>query len=438
MKKILTVMIIIILILPINVGANFNQMIKVADESKDKILVFNFDDGRVIYNRYSNEKYNSFASKRILVAMIAYDILKDKRLITLSRESVKATSTMINSPLKVGESFNLEDMVAAMILGGGNDVVVQLSLAIAEGMQKDNNISVENAKNNLLTLIKEKLKVIGVKNTEITDIIDNDDESQYSTLDDEMKIMLHLVKYPKLMDILKNVTYKVEPSNEVGLLRSEYNLKSNNRFISSYDQAIGVDYKVYKNEMVTMLNLADKDSYRVGVLINSNSVTKTIKLTQDILNDLYSKSKKVKVLSKIEFNKIYTVTNKNKLDKNGLKILAKNDVYYNMPENEASNIEYDIIFDDSKISHIDGDSLAILKDLYENEEVGYVSVKVDKYEVAREKIITQRSISKSTFITDIIYVIFFDKIRYILLFAILLLILLSFKIKKSINNKISK
>jgi D-alanyl-D-alanine carboxypeptidase (penicillin-binding protein 5/6) len=139
---------------------------------------------------------------KIMTTIIVFDLLKKgetslDEMITISenawRMSQSGYSSMFIMP---NDKVSVEDLLKGIIVVSGNDACI----ALAEGLS--------GTEEDFVTLMNEKAKDIGLKNTNFANSSGINDPNNYSTVEDILKLSRHMIQYyPEYYPYYKETTF---------------------------------------------------------------------------------------------------------------------------------------------------------------------------------------------------------------------------------------
>lgn len=310
MKKI--VVLFISMFLFMNVNAE-----ELASNAKSSIIIEE-STGNIIYEKNSHEKLAPASMTKMMSLLLIMEAI-DSNVITLDQEIVVSenASNMGGSQilLETGEKMIVDDLLKGITIASGNDAVVALAEAIA------------GTEDNFVNMMNEKVKELGLKDTNFKNCHGLDEEGHYSSAYDMAFIARQLVQHQRILDYSKiyeaylreNTNRKIWLVNTNKLVRFKKGVdglktgytesagycltatmkKDNMRIIAT---VMGEPTANLRNSEVSSMLDYSFAQYKLDTLLNKDKVVKTI--------DLEKATKKIKIVPKEDVN----VLNK-KIDK---------------------------------------------------------------------------------------------------------------------------
>ena len=158
--------------------------------------------GNILYEKDSKTRIYPASMTKIMTTIIVFDLLKKgetslDEMITISenawRMSQSGYSSMFIMP---NDKVSVEDLLKGIIIVSGNDACI----ALAEGLS--------GTEEDFVTLMNEKAKDIGLKNTNFANSSGINDPNNYSTVEDILKLSRHMIQYyPEYYPYYKETTF---------------------------------------------------------------------------------------------------------------------------------------------------------------------------------------------------------------------------------------
>ena len=186
MKKIWIFILFLFLFIPI-VKA---EEVTLAPSAKSAILIEE-STGEILYEFNSHEKLppasmTKMMSLLLIMESIEKGVIKWDQMITVSSNASKMGGSQIL--LETGEQMSVDDLVKGISIASGNDAVVALAEAIA------------GTEENFVKMMNDKVKELGLKDTNFKNCHGLDEEGHYSSAYDMAYIGRELVKHEKILE----------------------------------------------------------------------------------------------------------------------------------------------------------------------------------------------------------------------------------------------
>ena len=182
MKKVFFV---VICFLFINVKAE-----TLAPSAKSAILI-ETSTGEIIYERNSHEKLEPASMTKMMSLLLVMEsiekgIIKWDQIVTVSSNASSMGGSQIL--LETNEKMSVDDLVKGVAIASGNDAIVALAEVIA------------GTEENFVSMMNQKVKELGLKDTNFKNCHGLDEEGHYSSAYDMAFIAKELVKHEKILE----------------------------------------------------------------------------------------------------------------------------------------------------------------------------------------------------------------------------------------------
>lgn len=197
MKKFITLICCFLMLIPNIVLAS--QTMKVDNKVDESVLASNaksailleMNTGKILYEKNSHEKLAPASMTKIMSMLLIIEAIEKGQLswdemITVSERASSMGGSQIL--LETGEQMSVEDLFKGVAVASGNDAVVALSEAVA-GTVED-----------FVNMMNEKVKELGLTDTNFKNPHGLDDANHYSSAYDMAFIARELVKHEKVLE----------------------------------------------------------------------------------------------------------------------------------------------------------------------------------------------------------------------------------------------
>ena len=330
MKKIILFLLILI---PLNIKA-----------STEAYVVMDADCGRVLDSYNKDSKMLIASTTKIMTSIIAIENMELSVNIEVGDEINSVYGSMIY--IKKGEVLTLESLLYGLMLRSGNDA----AMVIAE-----NTLGYDK----FIEAMNNKAKELKMYNTTFENPHGLDDESRnYSTAYDMALLMRYAMKNPEFVRITSTKKYKLTTNMNTHIWYNK------NELLSSYKYATGGKIGYTKKSGHIFVSSATKDNKNLIVVTFKDS--DRFNTHEYLYEKNFDKYDKYQILDKYNF-----FINEKYYKKYHLYI--KNDFYMLLSENEKKDLLIDI-------------NLAKNKIIKNDEQVGYVLIKLKNNVIHNEPI----------------------------------------------------
>lgn len=177
----------ILFLIPISV---FAEELNLAENAKSAILIES-STGEVLYKKNANERLAPASMTKIMSLILIMENIESGRLkwndvIVVSKNAASMGGSQIF--LEPNEMMSVEDLVKGICIASGNDATVALAEKIA---------GTEDA---FVKLMNQKVKELGLKDTNFVNSTGLDAENHYSTAYDMAMMARELIKHEKILE----------------------------------------------------------------------------------------------------------------------------------------------------------------------------------------------------------------------------------------------
>lgn len=188
MKKFLLVIFSFILVIPLVSAEESNNIL--AKNAKSAILIEE-STGEILYEFNSHEKLEPASMTKMMSLLLIMEaiekgVIKWDQMITVSQNASSMGGSQIL--LETGEKMSVDDLVKGISIASGNDAVVALAEAVA------------GTEENFVKMMNDKVKELGLKDTNFKNCHGLDEEGHYSSAYDMAFIGRELVKHEKILE----------------------------------------------------------------------------------------------------------------------------------------------------------------------------------------------------------------------------------------------
>lgn len=234
------------------------------DLSAQSVILMDGKTGQILYGKNENTKHYPASITKLMTALLALENLKLDDNITFSRNavlSIEFGSSHIG--IQEDETLTIDQALHGLLLMSANE--------IANGLAEETSGSIES----FADAMTQKAESIGALNTRFVNPHGLHDENHYTTAYDMALIAKELVKNENFLEIMKDITYQIPPTNKVDEIRylSQQHKMMNEKRDPTLFRADVIGGKTgYTNEAGhTLVTMAKKgDRVLIAVILNGN------------------------------------------------------------------------------------------------------------------------------------------------------------------------
>ncbi len=223
------------------------------------------DGGRIYYNKNMEVKRPIASLTKLMTAIVVLENYNLNDVIKISKNNVEREG--IQGGLRSGEEIEIRSLLAIMLIDSSNDAAAALA---------DHRVG-------FTSLMNEKTKDLGLKNTRFVNADGLDEDGNYSSALDIGKIFAYLISFhPEILDILKTKNMVVYSSDG----KIEHRLKNTNELLGRISEVVagktGYTDKAGGSLilLISGLNFGGKENVITVVLGSSDRFGESEKLIQ--------------------------------------------------------------------------------------------------------------------------------------------------------------
>ena len=159
--------------------------------SAKSAIIMEYSTGKILYENNSHEKMapasmTKMMSLLLIMEAIENGTIKWNDMITVSSNASSMGGSQIL--LETGEQMSVEDLVKGVSIASGNDAVVALAETVA------------GSEENFVKMMNEKVKELGLSDTNFKNCHGLDEANHYSSAHDMAVIARNLVSHEKILE----------------------------------------------------------------------------------------------------------------------------------------------------------------------------------------------------------------------------------------------
>ena len=325
-QKIIKIFIIIILLIPLKVGASS--------------IVMDIDSGRVLYENNIHEKRLIASITKIMTAILTIENNNLNKKVTIGEEILTMYGT--NIYIEVGEIISIKDLLYGLILRSGNDSAIALATATSKTEEK------------FVELMNKKAKELDMKNSSFQNSHGLDDYTKnYSTAYDMALLSRYAYNNTNYKEIASTKKYTAKTKNKTYLW---YN---RNKLLNLYKYCTGGKNGYTPDAGRTLVTTASKDDLNLTIVTLNEA--NEYELHENLYEQAFSKYKNYTIIDKDTFS----------IDKNFVKgkPYLKESFTYPLEETELKDITTKIVINNKNTKQV-GEIKIYLK----NELIGNIPI----------------------------------------------------------------
>jgi serine-type D-Ala-D-Ala carboxypeptidase (penicillin-binding protein 5/6) len=181
----------------------------------------------------------------------------DVQIVTSESDLVSEFASQVGfSP---GEVFTVEELLYGMMLPSGNDA----ARALARGLGAEEGDTDEEALNRFLARLNQRIKNMGLTDTQLLDPDGWGIPGHYSSAYDLAAFMMYALRYPRFVKAFSTGTYETTDGR--------YSFRNNNRMLRTYEGIVGGKTGYDDDAGWCLINVAERNGRRV-IAVTMNGV----------------------------------------------------------------------------------------------------------------------------------------------------------------------
>lgn len=358
MKKVLIVLFLSFMFIT-NVKA---EDLGLTESAKSSILI-EASTGEIIHDSNANERYAPASMTKIMSLILIMEELEKGNLSLDEKVKVSVTAASMGGSqiyLEAGEEMTVNDLLKAICVGSANDAVVTLAERIS---------GTEEA---FVFKMNEKVKSMGLKNTNFKNATGLDTANHYSSAYDMASMARELVRHKKILEY--SGIYETYLRQNT---KNKFWLVNTNKLIKTYDGMDGLKTGYTKEAGYCLTATAKRNNMRlIGVIMGEETSAKRNEEMSKMLDygfNLYTVKGYLTTKTKVG-------TFKNDKSKTGrVNVVPTQDInVLNKKGNKDRKLSYNLEIIKKDIPIKKGDVIGYLSVHENNKEIYKINVTVDE------------------------------------------------------------
>ncbi|MDA3733637.1 D-alanyl-D-alanine carboxypeptidase [Niameybacter massiliensis] len=187
--------------------------------------------GEILFEKNSQDRHFPASITKLMTALLVIENLKPTDMITFSEDAIygieRGSSHM---GMRVGEQISVDQALRCLLLMSANEVANGLAEKVSGSMD------------NFAVAMTKKAEALGAKGTSFKNPHGLDDEQHYTTAYDMALIAKELFHNEYFLEIMKDVTYQIPPTNKVNEIRY---LSQQHKLMNQFS-----DSKLYRSDVI--------------------------------------------------------------------------------------------------------------------------------------------------------------------------------------------
>jgi D-alanyl-D-alanine carboxypeptidase len=221
-------------------------------------IAIDAETGEIYAQRGAHERRAPASLTKVFTAIEAIESAPpDLQLITSEADLVSEFASQVGfSP---GEAFAVEELLYGMMLPSGNDA----ARALARGLGAEEGDTDEEALNRFLARINQRVKNMGLTDTQLVNPDGWGVPGHYSSAYDLAAFTMYALRYPRFVKAFSTGTYETADGS--------YEFRNNNRMLRTYEGIVGGKTGYDDDAGWCLINVAERNGRRV-IAVTMNGV----------------------------------------------------------------------------------------------------------------------------------------------------------------------
>src|ERR687898_1638302 len=222
-------------------------------------IAIDAETGEIYAQRGAHERRAPASLTKVFTAIETIESAPpDVQLITSESDLVSEFASQVGfSP---GEAFTVEELLYGMMLPSGNDA----ARALARGLGAEEGDTDEEALNRFLARLNQRIKNMGLTDTQLLDPDGWGIPGHYSSAYDLAAFMMYALRYPRFVQAFSTGTYETADGR--------YTFRNNNRMLRTYEGIVGGKTGYDDDAGWCLINVAERNGRRV-IAVTQNGVS---------------------------------------------------------------------------------------------------------------------------------------------------------------------
>lgn len=317
-------------------------------------ILIEADSGKIIFEKDMNKEVAIASMTKMVAQIIILEEIEKGNIKWTDKVKVSKNAADMGGSqiyLSEGEIITIDDLMKGISVASGNDATVAMAEVIAGSEEK------------FVKMMNDKVKELGLKNTQFKNCTGLDEEGHYSSAYDQAMIARYLVtKHPKVLEYSSIYEDYLREDTE-----NKFWLVNTNKLIRFYEGADGLKTGHTDAAKYCLAATAKRNDLRlIAIVLGENDSKVRNSETMSLLNYGFN-NLKVDVLK--NSGEVVKKIKLDKADREIVPIVLKDNLY--VIEEQSSNknkYDYKVVIDEFELPIKKGDSVGKIK-AYSNNKV---------------------------------------------------------------------
>ncbi len=241
-------------------------------------ILYNPDEDEVLYSKNMDTKMYPASMTKILTALIVLENFNPTDLVVVGTEVNEVSLDSSKAGHEKGETLSIETIIRGLIIPSGNDTSVVAACAVAKKAKNDPSLNYSQCMSIFSSMMNEKAKELGCKNTNFTNPHGYHADDHYTTCYDMAMIVKAALDNELICRVAQERSYSGSgigtASAGSGALVNDYNWVSHNLLITGgeyyYQYATGFKTGFTDEAGSCIAATAEKDRTKLIAIISDS------------------------------------------------------------------------------------------------------------------------------------------------------------------------
>lgn len=168
--------------------------------------MYSVNDKKYLYSDNINIKIAPASLTKLLTASVALKYADNEKVFAVGSEQWLVQPYSSLCYLQIGNMLTLEDLITGMLMASGNDAAYTIAVCVARELNPETYMTDDEAVRYFCNLMNDFAHELGMTNSSFVNPDGWDDDDQYTTISDLIKISEYALSVPEIRQITS--TYK--------------------------------------------------------------------------------------------------------------------------------------------------------------------------------------------------------------------------------------
>ena len=182
------------------VGSSYATEIDNEEFTTDYYLSYDLDNSAIMYSKNLDKRISQASLTKLMTALILYESFEINEKVNISIPDTYTYDGKV-AYLKDNELLSVEQLLKLLLIYSANDAAYAVANLVSEDVDS------------FVTLMNTKAKQLEMNNTKYTNPDGLDEDGQFTTLNDLLKLSIYILENTRLLAITKESSFTLERDN---------------------------------------------------------------------------------------------------------------------------------------------------------------------------------------------------------------------------------